>query len=73
MGHTAEEIGFNCGVMSRDPQVNLIVRLSATDADELTQRVKQAVRDVEQAHREGKKVCVLVAGDSFHVAQRLED
>lgn len=73
MGQTAEEIGFNCGVMSRDPQVNTIIRLAGTDKSELSEMVKQAVKDVEQARREGKKVCVLVGGDTFHVAERLED
>lgn len=40
MSHTAEEIAFNCGVMSRDPQVNLIVRFETTEAIELSQKVE---------------------------------
>ena len=73
MGQTAEEIGFNCGIMSRDPQVNKIIRLACTDKSEFSEMVKQAVKDIEQARCEGKEVCVLVGGDTFHVAEGLED
>jgi len=29
LGHTAKEIGFNCGIMSRDESINAIYSLDA--------------------------------------------
>ena len=36
LGHTAREIGYNCGVMSRDENVNTVVKVESTNADELS-------------------------------------
>jgi phospholipid-transporting ATPase len=35
LGHTAKEIGYNCGVLSRDMKVNDIYNVESTDGETL--------------------------------------
>jgi len=41
LGHTAEEIGYNCGVISRDSYTAEIFRLDSIDREELSAEVNQ--------------------------------
>ena len=39
LGHTALEIGFNCGVLSRDEQTNDIYNIDANDSATLNEQL----------------------------------
>jgi len=39
LGHTAQEIGYNCGVLSRDVDSNDLFKLESVDHDQLTSEV----------------------------------
>lgn len=47
LGHTAKEIAFNCGVMSRNEDVNSIFSLEAIDANELKQHIIDASEGIK--------------------------
>lgn len=62
LGHTAKEIAFNCGVMSRDDRVNSIFTLEAIDSNELKQHILDASEGIKQSKSEYKKTTVMVSG-----------
>lgn len=35
-GHTAQEIGYNCGIISRDQNTNSVFKLESMDKESLT-------------------------------------
>ena len=41
-GVTAKEIGYNCGVMSRDANECALIEIDTVDVEELKQKVKEA-------------------------------
>jgi len=47
LGHTAKEIAFNCGVMSRNEDVNSIFSLEAIDTNELKQHIIDASEGIK--------------------------
>ena len=54
LGHTAQEIGYNCGVISRDEQTNEIYKLEATDGETLSRLINQHATSIENSRRNGK-------------------
>ena len=62
LGHTAQEIGYNCGVISRDEKTNSIFKLEANDGDTLSRLIKEHASSIEISRRSGKSVSVLVSG-----------
>ena len=68
LGHTAREIGYNCGVMSRDENVNTVVKVESTNGEELTTQIHKVKDQIIQAKHEGKDTTVLVSGEAFYVA-----
>jgi len=49
LGHTAQEIGYNCGVLSRDVDSNDLFKLESVDHDQLTSEVLQLSDKIKQS------------------------
>ena len=72
LGHTAQEIGYNCGVISRDEQTNSIFKLEANDGETLSRLINEHASSIDNSRRTGKSVSVLVSGQAFYIASRLD-
>lgn len=72
-GVTAKEIGYNCGVMSRDPNECALIEIDTVDVEELKHHVKEAQNASKQHIDAGRKTCVLISGLSFECTQRLDE
>lgn len=73
LGHTALEIGYNCGVLSRDESTNALYKIEESSEKEVTEKVRELKPKVAQSRKEGKTVSILVSGRAFAVAQGLNE
>ena len=65
LGHTAQEIGYNCGVLSRDENLNDVYKLQSNDGETSARLINEHANSIVNSHKNGKKVSVLVSGSSF--------
>ena len=62
LGHTAKEIGFNCGILSRDKKKSTILNLQANDKESVQKEILSLKNDLIQSRREGKETSLLISG-----------
>ena len=73
LGHTAQEIGFNCGVISRNEQENEIFKLEATDCQDLSDQIRDYSKKIKENHQKGKQVSLVISGKAFTLANNKLD
>lgn len=70
LGFTAQEIGFNCGVMDR--QSTALFKLEVGEGASLTQEVASLSLQIAQSKQSGKPSTVMISGHTFSLVQELE-
>ena len=68
LGHTAKEIGFNCGILTRDSDRNSIYNLEDVKKENLECSVTEIAKKIADDQAAGKMVSVLISGSAFTVA-----
>ena len=72
LGHTAKEIGFKCGILSRDLQ-DVNYTLDAITKEEVQEKVKELSLLIAESKQMGRKTGVMLSGQAFQVAMSLDD
>jgi len=69
LGHTAQEIGYNCGVMSRDQSKAELFELKKVQEAEVMTTATQ----VRESSKQGKDTTVMISGQAFSEVGLLEE
>ena len=72
MGHTAKEIGFNCGILSRDESKNAILSIESVQKSQLSNDITDCAKKVALGQQAGQTVSVLISGAAFQAAMSLD-
>ena len=72
MGATAKEIGYNCGVMSRDQNETSLFKIESLDRNEIAEQIIQLKQDILKEQANGRKITLMIAGQSFARALSLD-